>query len=121
MSGLEPSICLGINLQNNFDEPDPGGKVFSMQRAREFTREVLPFRPIVQSTVLVGVRPLKLTCSRLSVPASPPRCGAQLIRCWNGDAPGRKGRQIQYCHSDSMPNKGLGLSMMVSQEEGGCC
>lgn len=35
MSGLEPSICLGINLENNFDEPGPGAKVFTMQRARD--------------------------------------------------------------------------------------
>lgn len=35
MSGLERSICLGINLENYLDEPDPGGKVFTMQRARD--------------------------------------------------------------------------------------
>lgn len=90
MSGLERPICLGINLENNLDEPDPGGKVFTMQRARDGVYEGrLSFSPH-RAEHSACWHPLKLTCSRLSVPASPPRCGALFaIRCWNGDAPGR--------------------------------
>lgn len=54
MSGLERSICLGINLENNFDEPGPGGKVFSTQRAREFTREFVFFAPSCRTQCLLA-------------------------------------------------------------------
>lgn len=74
MSGLERSICLGINLENNLDEPDPSGKVFTMQRARDGVYEglIVFFAPSCRTQCLLAspeadMQPTVRTCVSPSV------------------------------------------------------